>query len=232
MHDETAVRRVHSVAARGDEPQPILERQAPSAAVIRNLLSFHSLHHEVRPSVGCLACVEKPRDTRMLQTREDSPLTRETPQDFAGVHAALDELHRDLLFEPAVGALTEVDLAHPAAPKKMCQAKDSDGRAARVAVLMLAMDVRDCCHHFELLDGCAPLGVRAGFDRCPVDRCAIEHGPRKLADQPYGFIDRHVSSPPPTGRGPAAQTCARHRPSACQVPPPSPRSCSPSRCAQ
>ena len=67
----------------GQELQPILQRQAASAAVIGDRLSFHSLHDEVRPPVGGLAGIEKPRDAGVLQARQDSPLTRETAQDLA-----------------------------------------------------------------------------------------------------------------------------------------------------
>ena len=116
MNDQAAVRRVGGVAARSKEPKPILQRHVASAAVIGDRLSFHSLHHEVRPPVRGLATVEKPRDAGVLQARQDSPLARETAQNLNGVHAALDELHRDFLFKPSVGSLAEIDLAHsPAA---------------------------------------------------------------------------------------------------------------------
>jgi hypothetical protein len=132
MHDEAAVRRVGGVAAGGEEPEPILQRQAASAAIIGNRLSFHSLHHEVGPPVRGLAGIEKPRDAGMLQARQDPPLARKTTQNLDGIHAALDELHRDFLFEPSVGALAEIDLAHAAAAEWLDQAVDPHRLAAPV----------------------------------------------------------------------------------------------------
>src|SRR5262249_57325740 len=75
---------------------------------------------------------EQPRDAGVLQARQDSPLTREAPQDLAGVHAALDELHRDFLLESAVSALAEIDLAHTATAEGFDQAVDAHNLAAQI----------------------------------------------------------------------------------------------------
>ncbi len=97
---------------------------------------LHPLHDEVGPPIGGFASVEKPRDSRVLQARQDSPLTRETAQDLAGVHATLDELYRNFLFEPAVGALREIDLAHAAAAERFDQTVDTDNLGVQTGAAM------------------------------------------------------------------------------------------------
>ena len=62
-----------------------------------------------------MTAVEKPRVAGVLHARQDLSLAREAAEDLGGIHAALDELHRDPLFEPAVGALAE--MTSPMSPR-------------------------------------------------------------------------------------------------------------------
>ncbi len=103
------------------------------AAVIGDRLSLHPLHDEVRASVAGLAAVKKTRDAGMLESRQHAPLVCKPAQDLRRIHAALDELHRDFLFESSVGALGEINLAHPAAAKWLDQPVDADEFAVQTA---------------------------------------------------------------------------------------------------
>ena len=223
------------------EPESVLQRHVASAAVIGDRRSFHSLHHEVRPPVRGLARVEKPRDAGVLQARQDSSLARKTAQNLDGVHAALDELHRDFLFEPPVGALAEIDLAHTAPAERLDQAVDPDRLAAPVgnapfpgfgfiAGARTTMNVGEAGQQSERIEQRAFALVRTGFGGCPVDRAAIENGGRKIVNQ--RFTRRHVSFPPPAAPEPVEPSCAPRPALACRAPRPAPRRCSPSRPAQ
>ena len=65
------------------------------------------------------------RDVRMVEPGEDAPLLHEAAHDFVAVHAALEQLERDLLHEIALGALGQIDLAHAAAAEQAHQAETS-----------------------------------------------------------------------------------------------------------
>src|SRR5690606_39814328 len=70
----------------------------------------------------------------------DLALAVEAAEHLVGVHPALDELEGDLLLEGAVGALGEVDRAHPAAPQLAHDPVRPDGRAQR-GVLRLVREI-------------------------------------------------------------------------------------------
>ena len=81
-------------------------------------------------AVGRRSPVEKARDVRMIESREDLPLAQEAPPDSLGVDAGLEKLHGHALLELPVAALGDPDLSHAAAPEKRDQdvGTDSLGR--------------------------------------------------------------------------------------------------------
>ena len=72
------------------------------------------LDREVGLAFGGDAAVEQAGDVRVVEPGQDLPLGEEAPVDLVRVHPALDELEGDPLLELAVGALGEIDHAHPA----------------------------------------------------------------------------------------------------------------------
>ena len=73
------------------------------------------IHGEPRPPIGSDAAVDEASDVRVAQAGEDLPLGEKAPVRLDGVEAAPHELERDALLELTVGALGDVDRAHPAA---------------------------------------------------------------------------------------------------------------------
>ncbi len=76
---------------------------------------FDVLHDEIRQAVLGRVAVQQARDVRVIEAREDLPLVAEAAQHGLRIHAALDELDRDLLLVLPVGAPGEIDRAHAAA---------------------------------------------------------------------------------------------------------------------
>ncbi len=112
-------------------PQPLVDREIAGPAVVGDRLAFDELHDEVRPPVLGRAAVEKPRDVRMLEPREDPPLAREALEDLVRGHARAQELDGDALLEEAVGPLGEQHLAHPAAAEAPEHAVRADALGRR-----------------------------------------------------------------------------------------------------
>ena len=74
--------------------------------------------------------------------REDLPLVAEAAQHGVRVHAALDQLDRDLLLELPVGALGEIDGAHAAAADALQDLVVADGRADQPVIRSSASNRR------------------------------------------------------------------------------------------
>ncbi len=159
VHDEPLVGVLHGLADVMEQPQTILDRGAPRVAVLGDRRSFHVLHGEEGAAVHGDAAVEKTRDVRMLQARQDLPLAQEARVDLVGVESALQDLDGGPLLELAVGALRVVDHPHPAPSDFAQQAPDTDplaleGLARRALIQGLAVR-----HAIQQFGGAVPRGT-------------------------------------------------------------------------
>ena len=133
VHDQAPLRRVHGLAARLHEPQPLLERGACLPAMLRDRHALDELHHEVGTPVR-FAAVEQARDVGVIEPREHLTFLQEPPPDALRVDPALQELQGDALLELAVAPLGDPDLSHAAAAEQRDQHVGTDGFARRVRI--------------------------------------------------------------------------------------------------
>src|SRR5687768_8169013 len=75
------------------------------------------LHHEIREPLAARAAVKKPRDVRMLESREDLALVSKALQHGVAIHAALDEFDGGAHGELRIVALAKKDGTHAATPQ-------------------------------------------------------------------------------------------------------------------
>src|SRR5215471_15157122 len=85
-----------------------------TVAVRRDRQTVDVLHHEIRELILGRTTVEKLRDIRMAQRREDLSLGDESPVELFGVWAVAQEFDRDLATELAIDAFGEIHHAHAA----------------------------------------------------------------------------------------------------------------------
>ncbi len=133
MHDQLGVGVGHRVADSRQQLDPRTHVQGLCAREIGERGAGHVLHRVPRPAVGGEATIEEARDVRMIEPGEDAPLLHEAAHDLVAVHAALEQLERNLLHEAAVAALGEIHLAHAAATEQALQLERADGVAGRCA---------------------------------------------------------------------------------------------------
>src|SRR5262245_20296367 len=117
MDDEVLVRVRDRRAYLAEQFEAVTNRKPMRAAVLVDRLAIDVLHDEVRNTVVSCPTVEETRNIRMCKAGQDLPFVVETPQHGIRIHAALDHLDRDTQLELRVGALSEVDGAHPSAAK-------------------------------------------------------------------------------------------------------------------
>src|SRR5262249_6861614 len=115
VHDETAVRGRHGVAAVAQQVDARVYGERVRAAIRGDRLALDELHDEVRTPVVRGAAVEEPRDVRVFEPGEDPALALEAREHVLGVEAAAQELDGDALLEETVGALAGEDVPHSAA---------------------------------------------------------------------------------------------------------------------
>ena len=114
VHHQALVRVAHGAADLEEELEPVVDRERPARGPDVDRLALDVLHDEVGHALVGAAAVEEPRDVGVVQRGKDLALGAEARQHVLGVHATLDDLERDPLLVLAVGALGEVDGAHPA----------------------------------------------------------------------------------------------------------------------
>ncbi len=129
VDDEVRVRERDRVADLAEQLEPPLERRLVRITERAHVLALDVLHRHVRPAVGRDAAVGEPRDAGMLEARKDLALGLEASGRYARERAR--ELQRDSLPEPALDALREVDVAHPARAEPAHETVRSDRRAER-----------------------------------------------------------------------------------------------------
>ena len=96
------------------KPEPLRNCEPVGVGVLVDRLSFYVLHDEVRPTVIRHAAVHQSCDVRVVERGENLALGTEPLEHEIGVHAALDELDRDLLLILAVSPLGEIHGPHAA----------------------------------------------------------------------------------------------------------------------
>ncbi len=136
MHHQVAVGEAHGFANLEKERQAALDRRRRGVAEGGDRFAGDVLHDEVGVARRGAPAVEQPGDVRMLQTGEDLALLFKATPHLAAVTAAADDLDRRLLAELAVGALGEVDGAHPSAPQLAHDSERSDALAGGVGELL------------------------------------------------------------------------------------------------
>ena len=129
MDDGTAVRVGDRGAHLAKELQPPGDVERVLVAILVDRQPLDVLHDEVRQAVLGRAAVEQPRDVRVIEASEDLALVAEAAQHRLRIHAALDELDRDLFLVLAVGAPREIDRAHSAAADALQDFPVADGLA-------------------------------------------------------------------------------------------------------
>src|SRR5262249_5289938 len=83
-------------------------------------------------SVVGRSAVDQPRDSRMLEPRENLALLPEAGEHLVGVEPALDQLERDGLLEMTIGPRGAADRPHAAPSDLALDAPWTDALAARV----------------------------------------------------------------------------------------------------
>ena len=72
-------------------------------------------HHEIREPIVRRSGIEQARDVRMIETRKNVTLGRETMQNFIRIGAAFQDLDRDFFFKLSICPRREIDRTHSAA---------------------------------------------------------------------------------------------------------------------
>src|SRR5262245_46192195 len=114
MDDEVTVRGLYGRAHHAKQPQACGDAQSMLVAVGVDGLAFDILQYQVRNAVDGGAAVEQACDVRVIQRGQNLPLGAQARLYLPRQHAATDELDGDLLLVLLIGALAQVDLAHPA----------------------------------------------------------------------------------------------------------------------
>ena len=83
--------------------------------ITRDGFTFDILHHEIWQAVFRGPAIDQAGNVRVIQVGEDLALHQKAFDDGIGVHAALDELQRDLPIESLIRSSCEINGAHPAA---------------------------------------------------------------------------------------------------------------------
>src|SRR5262249_52450934 len=78
MYDEILVSILNCLAYQSEQSQSLADFQGVLIAVLCDGQSCHILHHEIRKSGFCSSALQKSRDKRMLQIRQDLPLQSKT----------------------------------------------------------------------------------------------------------------------------------------------------------
>ncbi|WP_291229478.1 hypothetical protein [Dokdonella sp.] len=89
-------------------------------------LAIDVLHGQPGTAVGPHAPIDQVRDLRMLQARQNLPLTHEAPGQIGRQHTVAHALERDGLRKCAVGTLGEPHFTHATATKAAQQAERPD----------------------------------------------------------------------------------------------------------
>ena len=99
-----------------DEPDARLDPEAPRIAVLVDRLAVHVLEDQVELAGRRDARVDEVRDVRVGEAGEDADLAPEASFAGAAHEARVQDLHRHLPLEAAVGALREPDAPHASLP--------------------------------------------------------------------------------------------------------------------
>ncbi len=86
---------LHRVARQFEDAQPVRDAETSMIAETGDALAVDPLHHEKGATPGCSSSVIHRSDARVRQPGQDLALSVEARQDFASVHAELDDLQGD-----------------------------------------------------------------------------------------------------------------------------------------
>ena len=138
--------------------------------------AFDVLHDEIRQAVVGRVAVQQVRDVRVIEARKDLPLVAEAAQHGLRIHAALDELDRDLFLVLPVGAPGEIDGAHAAAADALRDFVVADDRSDQPVGLIVLEEPRVERHDRRLDEiTCRLVGSQQRIDFPPqgVVACAL-----------------------------------------------------------
>ena len=113
MDDALLVRMLHALADLHEQLQAVLGAQPVPVAMLGDRDTAHELHGEVGPALLGRPGVEDAGNVGMVHQGQGLALGLEAGDDLLGVHAALDQLERDLA-PHRLALLGGPDLAHPA----------------------------------------------------------------------------------------------------------------------
>ncbi len=116
VHHQLLVGRVHRARDLQEEIEPIRHAELRGVGALRDRHAVHQFHHQVRPTVGEGATVEKLRNVRVTQGGEDLPLVDEAAHQVLRVESPSQHLERDLLLVDAVRATRFVHRRHSPPP--------------------------------------------------------------------------------------------------------------------
>jgi hypothetical protein len=100
---------VHRPGHPDEQPQALLNRQAPGPAVLRDGHAVHVLHHQVRPAVVRGPGVQEPGDIGVVQGGQDLALHREPLQEIVRVQPPAEHLQGNGRLLRSLGPLRQVD---------------------------------------------------------------------------------------------------------------------------
>ncbi len=135
VNDQVLMCVLHSGAYADEEFESLGDVEVILVAVSVDRRAINVLHHQVRPSVGGGASVEQARDVGMVKIRQHLAFVSKAGEDLVGVHAAFDQLDRNLLVVLLVGAFGEPDRAHPPGAQQPLEAVGTDKLIAHGVVL-------------------------------------------------------------------------------------------------
>ena len=116
------------------QPQARIDIELVLIAIVRDRQAIDIFHGKKRRALFRQSAIQQPCDIGVLQSGQNLAFALKAPDDFVGIHAALDQLERDLLLEIAFGALGEKDRAHAADADLLHQFVGTDLRAGFVGI--------------------------------------------------------------------------------------------------
>jgi len=116
MNDQMTVRVRHSRANFAEWLQSFRNGKTVLVAICVERNPLDVFHDKVRQTAIGRSAIEETGYIWMIKARQNLPFGPEMAQHRVRVHAAFNELNRDLLFVFGVGALCQINRAHSATP--------------------------------------------------------------------------------------------------------------------
>jgi hypothetical protein len=121
MDDEIAVSVRNGREHVEEQTDALLDAETALVAILIDAFAAHVFQNEVRLATGFDTGIQQTGDVRMLQAGEHSPFTRKALLRWMPDERGIEELHRDLPFEPTIAAMCQPDCAHAAEAERPLQ---------------------------------------------------------------------------------------------------------------